>query len=168
MKKEELFNDIYSENKDKIYRICCFYIRDEDNRKDLFQEILTNIWRGLDRFEERSKISTWIYRISVNTSMAFFKKQKRFINKNEIVHQEIKQESKELSNENEQESIDRLHQAISNLNKMEKAIVSLMLQEVSQKEIANILGFTENNIRVKIHRIKQRLKSILKTKNHGY
>ena len=168
MKKEDLFNDIYSENKDKIYRICCFYIRDEDNRKDLFQEILTNIWRGLDRFEERSKISTWIYRIAVNTSMAFFKKQKKYINKNEIIHEEIKQESKELSNENEQESIDRLHQAISNLNKMEKAIVSLMFQEVSQKEIANILGFTENNIRVKIHRIKQRLKSILKIKNHGY
>ncbi|MCK5277622.1 MAG: sigma-70 family RNA polymerase sigma factor [Cyclobacteriaceae bacterium] len=57
---------------------------------------------------------------------------------------------------------------MSNLNKMEKAIVSLMLEEVSQKEIAHILGFTENNIRVKIYRIKNRLKSILKPESHGY
>jgi RNA polymerase sigma-70 factor (ECF subfamily) len=162
VRKEQLFNNIYADNKDKIYRICCFYIQDDEDRKDLYQEILTNIWRGLDRFEGRSKISTWIYRIAVNTSMAYFKKQNREINKKEIVDQEIKQESTIQSNENEQETIKSLHQAISNLNKMEKAIVSLMLEEVSQKEIAHILGFTENNIRVKIHRIKTRLKIHIK------
>ena len=168
MEKEHLFNDIYADNKDKIYRICCFYIQDDDDRKDLYQEILANIWRGLDRFEGRSKISTWIYRIAVNTSMAYFKKQNRENNKMEIIDQEIKRGVTNASNENEQEAIKSLHQAISNLNKMEKAIVSLMLEEVSQKEIAHILGFTENNIRVKIHRLKNRLKSILKTENHGY
>ncbi len=168
MEKEQLFNEIYADNKDKIYRICCFYIQDEENRKDLYQEILTNIWRGLDHFEGRSKISTWIYRIAVNTSMAYFKKQSRANNNKELIDQEIKQESINPSSENEQESIKRLHVAISNLNKMEKAIVSLMLEEVSQKEIAHILGFTENNLRVKIHRIKNRLVSILKPINHGY
>ena len=168
MEKEHLFNDIYADNKDKIYRICCFYIQDNDDRKDLYQEILANIWRGLDRFEGRSKISTWIYRIAVNTSMAYFKKQNRDNNKMEIIDQEIKRGVTNASNENEQEAIKSLHQAISNLNKMEKAIVSLMLEEVSQKEIAHILGFTENNIRVKIYRIKNRLKSILKPESHGY
>ena len=168
MEKEQLFNDIYADNKDKIYRICCFYIQDEEDRKDLYQEILANIWRGLDRFEGRSKISTWIYRIAVNTSMAYFKKQNKEINKKEIINQEINRDNGNPSNENEQEVINRLHQGISNLNRMEKAIVSLMLEEMSQKEIAHILGFTENNIRVKIHRIKNRLKSILKTGNHGY
>lgn len=168
MKKEQLFNEIYADNKDKIYRICCFYIQDDEDRKDLYQEILTNIWRGLYHFEGRSKISTWIYRIAVNTSMAYFKKQSRENNNKELIDQEIKQESINPSSENEQETIKRLHQAISNLNKMEKAIVSLMLEEVSQKEIAYILGFTENNIRVKIHRIKNRLKSIFKPINHGY
>jgi RNA polymerase sigma-70 factor (ECF subfamily) len=168
MEKEEHFSDIYKENKDKIYRICCFYARDDEDRKDLFQDVLTNIWRGLDLFEGRSKISTWIYRIAVNTSMAYFKNQNREINKREVIGQEISYSYDNPSNENEQEAINRLHQAISNLNKMEKAIVSLMLEDVSQREIAHILGFTENNIRVKIHRIKKRLKSILKPEVHGY
>lgn len=75
MEKEQLFNDIYADNKDKIYRIFCFYIEDDEDRKDLHQEILTNIWRGLDHFVGRLKISTWIYRIAVNTSMAYFKKK---------------------------------------------------------------------------------------------
>jgi RNA polymerase sigma-70 factor (ECF subfamily) len=166
--KESRFNEKYADNKDKIYRLCCFYIPDAEDRKDLFQEILTNIWRGLDHFEGRSKISTWIYRIAVNTSMAYFKKQSREINKKTFDAQEMEMEATNPNKDNEQESIRNLHHAIANLNKMEKAIVSLMLEEVTQKEIAQILGFTENNIRVKIHRIKNRLKSILKPNNHGY
>jgi len=168
MNKEQLFNDVYVENKDKIYRICCFYIQDEDERKDLFQEVLTNVWRGLDRFEGRSKISTWVYRIAVNTSMAYFKKQNKENDIKNGIEKELSFESHEPSSENEQESIRRLHYAISDLNKLEKAIVSLMLEEVSQKEIAEVMGFSENNIRVKIHRIKNKLKSILKTESHGY
>lgn len=168
MDKEQLFNTIYIDNKNKIYRICCFYIQDEEERKDLFQEILTNVWRGLEHFEGRSKISTWIYRIAVNTSMAYFKKQFKENDKRDEVEKELSYETHELSNESEQESIKRLHQAISGLNKLEKAIVSLMLEEVSQKEIAEVLGYSENNIRVKIHRIKNKLKSILKTESHGY
>lgn len=100
--------------------------------------------------------------------MAYFKNQNREINKRELIGREISYSYDNSSNENEQEAINRLHQAISNLNKMEKAIVSLMLEDVSQREIAHILGFTENNIRVKIHRIKERLKSILKPEVHGY
>lgn len=168
MNKEQLFHDIYLDNKDKIYRICCFYVQDEEDRKDLFQEVLTNIWRGLDRFEGRSKVSTWIYRIAVNTSMAYFRKQFRESNKKEGFEQDLENETVETSSEHEQDSIRRLHLAISGLNKLEKAIVSLMLEEVPQKEIAEVMGFSENNIRVKIHRIKNKLKSILKTYSHGY
>lgn len=168
MHKEERFNELYTNNKDKIYRICCFYIQDEEDRKDLFQEILTNIWKGLDKFEGRSKVSTWIYRIAVNTSMAFFNKKNKELSKKEIIEKEMDQNPVEMSKDNERETIHNLHKAVSNLNKMEKAIVSLLFQEVSQKEIAQILGYSENNIRVKIHRIKRKLKSILITESHGY
>lgn len=90
--------------------------------------------------------------------MAYFKKQNRENNNKELIDQEIRRESTNPSSENEQETVKRLHQAISSMNKMEKAIVSLMMEGANQKEIAHILGFTENNIRVKIHRIKNRLK----------
>lgn len=100
--------------------------------------------------------------------MAYFRKQFRESNKKEGFEQDLENETVETSSEHEQDSIRRLHLAISGLNKLEKAIVSLMLEEVPQKEIAEVMGFSENNIRVKIHRIKNKLKSILKTYSHGY
>ena len=162
MNKEALFNDIYKANKDKVYRICCFYLYDPDDRQDLFQEVLTNVWRGLDRFEGRSKVSTWIYRIAVNTSLAFRKKQYKEDVKIENAKSEIQKNWNPAVTEDDQETIDKLHHAISRLNKIEKAIVSLMLEDISQQEIAEIMGYSENNVRVRIHRIKQKLKSILK------
>lgn len=168
MNREQQFNDLYGENKDKIYRICCFYLDDPDDRQDLFQEVLTNIWRGLDRFEGRSKMSTWIYRIAVNTSLAYRKKQKKESAKIEDAKVEINHELNHISGEAEQEAITNLHRAISGLNKIEKAIISLVLEDFSQKEIAEVMGYSENNIRVRIHRAKQKLKSVLKPQSHEH
>lgn len=168
MNKEELFNDVYKANKNKIYRICCFYLNDPDDRQDLFQEVLTNIWRGLERFEGRSKVSTWIFRIAVNTALAFRKKQHKESFNMENLRSELKNNLNHVVTENEQETISKLHHAISGLNKIEKAIASLMLEDIKQQEIAEIMGYSENNIRVRIHRIKQKLKSILKPQSHGY
>lgn len=167
MSKEQLFNEVYKENKDKVYRICSFYLDDVDDRQDLFQEVMTNVWRGLDRFAGRSKMSTWVFRIAVNTSLAFRKKQRKENTKIEHVKDVIHQEWNHSATEGEQESIFKLRQAINGLNKIEKGIVSLLLEDFSQKEIAEVMGYSENNIRVRIHRIKQKLKSILKPQEHG-
>jgi len=168
LNKEQRFNEVYLDNKDKIYRICCFYSGDHDDRQDLFQEVLTNVWRGLDRFQGRSKVSTWVFRIAVNTSLAYRKKQKKENTKIKDAKDEITREWNHSFSEGEQEIIDKLHQAVSGLNNIEKAIISLMLEDISQKEIAEVMGYSENNIRVRIHRIKQKLKSILKPQDHGY
>ena len=162
MEKEAFFNSIYKDHKDKIYRICCFYFQDLEDRKDLFQEILTNVWRGLDRFEGRSKISTWIFRIAVNTCMAFFKQQFKEKDRLNSYKNDMNPKLDNTSNEVQEEKIEQLHIAIADLNKIEKAIVSLMLEDFKQKDIAEIIGLSENNTRVKIHRIKVKLKSILK------
>ena len=167
MNKEQQFNDLYAKNKDKIYRICCYYMDDPDDRQDLFQEVLTNIWRGLDRFEGRSKVSTWVFRIAVNSALAHRKKQRRENSSMNLAENEFADGYVHDSTEGEQESIRQLHRAISGLNKIERAIISLMLEDVSQKEIAEIMGFTENNIRVKIHRIKGKLKTLLNPQSHG-
>jgi len=167
MEKEELFNSIYRDHKDKIYRICCFYFQDIEDRKDLYQEILTNVWRGLETFEGRSKISTWIYRVAVNTCMAFFKKQFKEKDNLDAYENDQYPNTHNDIDEHQEEKIEQLHFAIADLNKIEKAIVLLMLEGVQQKDIAEIMGISENNIRVKIHRIKTKLRSILKTDNHG-
>ncbi len=168
MNKEELFNEVYKANKDKIYRICCFYLNDIDDRQDLFQEVLTNVWRGLERFEGRSKMSTWIFRIAVNTALAYRIRQRKESVNLENVRSEMRKTWDHIDTEGEKETMGKLYHAISGLNKIEKAIVSLMLEDISQQEIAEIMGYTENNIRVRIHRIKQKLKSILKPQSHGY
>ena len=74
--KEKFFENILEENIDKIYRICCYYISDNDDRKDLYQEALVNIWKGLDKFRGDAAVSTWIFRITVNTALGFIAKKK--------------------------------------------------------------------------------------------
>ena len=77
MDKDTLFKQVLEDNKDRIYRICCAYELNAVDRDDLYQEILINIWKNLDKFEGRSAISTWIYRIAVNTSLMHIKKESR-------------------------------------------------------------------------------------------
>ncbi len=76
MDREAVFKKLYDEYRDRIYRMCCYYVSSEEDRKDLSQEVLQNIWKGLERFRGESALSTWIYRVTVNSSLAFLSKQK--------------------------------------------------------------------------------------------
>lgn len=93
MNSNKKFEDVLKNNKDRIYRICCAYVRDADEREDLFQEIMINIWKNLDKFEGRSLISTWVYRIAVNTSLMHVKSAGRrgkvFTSLDELSYKEI-------------------------------------------------------------------------------
>ena len=77
MDREAQFRSAVDENKDRIYRICCCYVRDPEERKDVYQEVLIHVWENLRKFEGRSQISTWIYRITVNTCLGFARLEKR-------------------------------------------------------------------------------------------
>lgn len=166
IEKEQLFQQLFEENKDRVFRICCSYVRSDYNRQDLFQEIFMNIWKNLESFRNESQIKTWVYRISINTSINFC----RLHNKTEKRCEEIKHEifsdnEKKLYQKHKLETeIKEMFEAINKLPIIEKSIISLVLEGVEHARIAEILGITEVNVRVKFHRIKKKLKQMMEEK----
>lgn len=155
---ETRFANIVEENKDKIYRTCCYYVSDDDERKDLYQEVLMNIWKGLEKFRGDSSITTWIFRITVNSALAFLARQKK--NKKVALFEDII-DNEQKSMEDRRQEINLLQKAISQLPLLDMIITSLVLEEVSTKEIADITGLTGGNVRVRIHRVKDVLRKII-------
>ena len=158
--KDIFFENIVEENKDKIYRICCYYVSDEDDIKDLYQETLVNIWKGLDKFRGDAAVSTWIFRVTANTALGFLAKKKvKISDTTKLDSIEIKTVSE---NNNKLEEIKILHKCISQLPLIDMIIISLVLEEVQSKEIAKITGLTDSNVRIRTHRIKSTLKKLIK------
>lgn len=164
MDKDAEFKKILDENKDRIYRICCAYVSDKDERDDLYQEIVINIWKNLDKFEGRSQISTWIYRIAVNTSLLHI----RSSGKREKLHTEINENIHNIPEDNDKEEkiktgsmIEKLYNSIRLLPELDRLIISMVLDDLSYKEIAEITGMNISNVGVKINRIKKVLNKMM-------
>jgi RNA polymerase sigma-70 factor (ECF subfamily) len=172
MNKDLLFKEVLEENKDRIYRICCAYERNPDDRDDLYQEIIINIWKSLGKFEGRSMISTWIYRIAVNTSLMHVKKESKRnslnseINDNTLSIPETSYEDKEEKIETGRK-IELLYKCINTLSSLDRLIISMVLDELSYKEIAEVTGLTVNNTGVKINRIKKELSQLMEDNEYG-
>ena len=139
-----------------LRKICRTYKKDPDDRDDLFQEIVYNAWKSYPKFEGRSKFSTWLYRVALNTAL-YQNRKDRFFGKTidlELVQNAVTAETKD-------DNTDLLWMAINRLNELEKSIVVLYLEELPYKEISEITGLTEGNIAVKLTRIKSKMKKIL-------
>ena len=146
------FDDIYKTYWQKVFRICMGYVNDSDVAKDLAQESFIKVWTQLPKFRNESAIGTWIYRITANTCLRQIQKEKKML-KAELPF-EIKAE---VIENNKEQDLQFLHLCISKLPEVERIIISLELEDVNQKEIAKIMGISEGNVRVKIHRIKEKL-----------
>ncbi len=154
MNKEVLFKEIFQANSKKIYHLCYGYTGDDESANDLMQETFMKVWQNLDKFRNQALISTWIYRIAVNTCLSYLRVEKRQA-KDELTDTIIETKSEEVSEKNEQ--IDQLYKCISHLEENERIIITMVLDEVPYPEIAEISGISDGNLRVKIHRIKQKL-----------
>jgi RNA polymerase sigma-70 factor (ECF subfamily) len=162
---ETTFEKLIVENQNLIHKICNLYENSEADKKDLFQEITLQLWRSFSSFQEKSKFSTWLYRVALNTAITQKRKKSRRPLSTAIseTEYEIPDSSAEESSE---EDLKALRWAISQLKPIDRAIIFLYLEEKSYQEIANIIGITTKNVGVKIVRIKAKLLGILKS-NHG-
>lgn len=145
-------------NQEKLLRVCSVYAKDDEDKKDLFQESLTNIWESMPSFEAKSSLSTWMFRITLNVCLRLqskhAKKQERFKNMDAISIGNIRVEDK-IDEQNLQ--LIKLRNCIKKLNEADKAVITLYLEELAYKKISNITGLTENNVAVKVKRIKEKL-----------
>jgi RNA polymerase sigma factor (sigma-70 family) len=159
-KQEELFLSVIEQNKGIIYKIANSFKKDEEDKKDLVQEIIFQLWRAFASYDGRSKFSTWMYRVALNVAISSYRKEKKqhelLAPMSESVIDFIEVEAEKPD---EQESnLGLLQQFISELKELDRALMLLYLEEKSGKEMAEILGLSETNIRTKINRIKERLK----------
>lgn len=154
------FETIYNTYWQKVFRLCMGYVNDTDAANDLAQETFIKVWKQLPNFRNESAIGTWIFRIASNTCLRQIQKENK-MPKSELPL-EIKAETSEISIEKD---LQFLYQCISELKEVERIIISLELEDMNQKDIAKIVGLSEGNVRVRIHRIKEKLTQ--KFKNNG-
>jgi RNA polymerase sigma-70 factor (ECF subfamily) len=145
------FEDIYKAYWQKIFRLCLGYVNDLALAQDLAQETFITIWSQLPKFRNEASISTWIFRIAVNTCLRQIEKEKR------MTKTELSPHLKAEEHEPLERQIQLLYQYISELPENDRIIISLELEGMKQAEIASVTGFSEGNIRVKVHRIKEKL-----------
>ncbi|MFY9152647.1 MAG: sigma-70 family RNA polymerase sigma factor [Prolixibacteraceae bacterium] len=159
---EKEFIHIITENQGIIHKVCSIYCDLEEDRRDLFQEILVQLWKSYPSFRSESKFSTWMYRVALNTAITSFKKDKRQPDKSGISYDQI-QLAEEMYDTRTEEQIRMLNQAVSQLTGVEKSIILLFLEDKKYEEIAEITGITQNYVRVKMNRIKKKLKLLMNT-----
>ncbi|WP_417359219.1 RNA polymerase sigma factor [Galbibacter sp.] len=153
------FDQIYTTYWQRIFRVCMGYVNNHSLAQDLTQETFITVWKQLGKFRNESNIGTWIFRIASNTCLRHIEVEGR-IKKTSLVI-DVKEE-KAISIEPQ---IQFLYQCISELKEIDRIVISLELEEINQAEIAKIVGLSEVNVRVKIHRIKEKL--MQKFKEHG-
>lgn len=158
---EKAFESLIKEYEALLHKVCRIYASYEPDREDLFQEIVIQLWKAYPKFKGASKLSTWIYRVAINTSITNYRKQKDFILSVEPDH--LPTQLSEQGEEQQEEQLDVLYNAIEKLNQIEKAVVMLYLEDRSYEEMEDILGISQGNLRVKMSRIKEKIRQITQT-----
>lgn len=151
--REQQFKQLIADHGATISRVCYMYSDERNLFSDLYQETLINIWQGFDKFRGDANISTWIYRVTLNTCITYYRKNKMKISSvplenNYDVAEEISTKSEDLKT---------MYRLISKLKKLDRAIIMLWLDEKTYDEISDITGLTRNNVASRLRRIKQKL-----------
>lgn len=157
---EQEFLDKMEKHKGIIFKISKMYMSEKDDRDDLFQEITYQIWKAYPNFRGQSEFSTWLYRIALNTAIIFLKTEKRrsFISNEDFSGIKVIQDEYD---EEKEEKLASMYKAIQQLDSLDKAFIFYYLEDFSGKEIADQMGISEGNARVKMNRAKNKLKDIL-------
>lgn len=150
-KTEIQFEELYKTYWQRVYRLSMGYLNDTDKAKDLTQETFISVWQNLSKFRNESSIGTWIFRIASNHCLRQIEKESK------MLKAEFPKELKEDVRTENDSKLEFLYKSISELPETDRIIISLELEDIKQSEIAEIIGLSEANVRVKIHRIKEKL-----------
>jgi RNA polymerase sigma-70 factor, ECF subfamily len=161
--RERLFVALFEQSRAGIRRLCHSYLSSTSEVDDLLQEIMTNVWNSLPNFRGEANLSTWVYRIAVNTALIHRRRRRPSQELADVPDPRVSTE-RDLER---QERLEALHRAIAQLAAQDRLIVSLLLEGLSYKEIADITGITVNYVGVKISRIKQALEQLMTEVSHG-
>ena len=154
---EHEFITLIKEYQRIIHKVCHLYRDSKEDREDLFQEITFQLWEAYTSFKNQSKVSTWIYRIALNTAIATYRKKRPQIQYVSVLPDDQAEQHSE-GNSIQQEL---LFAALKQLNDSEKALITLYLEDLNYQQIAEIMGISENNIGVKLSRIRMKLQKLL-------
>jgi len=143
-----------------VHKVCRIYTNDRDSHNDLFQEISIQLWKAFPKFRGDSKLSTWMYRVALNTAITLYRKSKRRIKTQDFDSVIFKIKAIDYDDTEEQQ-LKLMYQAIKQLNDIEKALMFLYLEDKDYSEISETLGISEVNARVKMNRIKTKLRTVL-------
>lgn len=157
---EAEFLSDFEKNQNIAHKICRIYTTDQDAHNDLFQEIAIQLWKNYSKFRGEAKFSTWMYRVALNTAISLYRKSTRTVKTDDFSDVAYKISSTEYD-DTEEKQLAALYQAIHQLNDIDKALIFLYLEDKPFSEIAETLGISNVNARVKMNRAKEKLKTIL-------
>ena len=161
---EHKFLELVNENRNRILRVCRVYSWNSADQDDLYQEILFQIWRGLPALKEKQFANTWLYRVAINTAISFVRK--RASGSNRVIHFEHADltrmiESRQTTEEKTDDRMANLYTAIYKLDPLEKALVTLFLEDLTYEQIAEATGISANHVGVMLHRAKKKLSTLM-------
>lgn len=163
--QEQEFVAQLQEHKALLYKICRIYALHETDREDLYQEMIVQLWKSYPSFRGDAKFTTWMYRIALNTAISTVRKKNRSV----VISypEEIPREAADEKDHSREEQLSALYAAVAQLSELERAIVTLYLEDKSYDEMEEILGINNGALRVKMNRIKEKLRKHTKATIYG-
>jgi len=162
-KNKETFLQLMQENRGIIVKICNSYCTKKEDRDDLAQEIVFNLWKAFENYTHDYQFSTWMYRVSLNVAISFYRKELRSIKFSPYSEDLVIFDDQHENKSEKEAGLSLLEKFIQELKEIDKSIMLLYLDKKSYKEIAEIVGISETNVATKINRIKADLKSKLQS-----
>ena len=156
--KTHQFLSLIERNKGLLYKVANSYCKDIEDRKDLVQEIIIQLWKSFERYDRTFRQSTWMYRIALNVAISFYRKENSRKRISNSMTEGILQISDNGLFDEKETELGTLQEVIGQLKDLDKALMLLYLEEKSYREMAEIMGITETNVATKIGRIKIVLK----------
>ena len=162
---EEAFLKLIDDSRQRILRICRVYAWSAPDQEDLYQEILIQIWRGLPKLREPRYANTWLYRVALNTAISFVRKGQSNRKAFSVDHDQLRVWAEERQSQapagGPDPQVEQLYEALGKLNRVERALMTVYLDDLSYGEIAEVMGMTSNQVGVMLHRTKKKLSDLM-------